>query len=781
MRLKRRYKIALTAVAAVVVVVVAAALLISPIAKSYIEKHSKELTGRVITMDKLRFNIFNGKLHIENIAMREADDSTLFASMSEYNMQIRLLPLIQHRIIIKSVELKRPQVALLQRGSQFNFDDIVELFTSDTTATDSAPSPWEIGIYNIALRNGSMEYKDLLLNADWGFKNLSLDIPGIYFSGKKTDVGLLLNFADGGSLKTSIAYDINKSDYDLKLTLKEFTLTGTLPYLRQWLDIGKVEGYLSADMTITGNVDHLLDIKTSGEVALRDFAIEDTQARKVAGAKAMRVEIAEGDLRRMTYRLTSLSVDSFTTLFEIDKNGGNNLAKLIIPTPPATTPTDTTSTASAPLQLQIAAIDITNGSIDFVDHSTLRPFRYAVSDISLHSRDFDINRRANLTADARMNRRGIAKIRWSGSLNDINNQNILLSLANVDLRDFSPYCEQYTAYPITNGNLTFRSQNIITNRYLNGTNHLDVFKCEVDKKRKELTPEFKIPLRLGLYILKDKKGHINIDLPVKGNLDSPEFSYRKIVLKAIGNVLLKVVTAPFSFMFGGNDNLNAINIDPLQFAFTSEQYASLDKLAQALKDKPEMKLALVQSITLADAVKKQAANNLKMAYYNHTTPRAEGEQQLTMVDFDKIKEIDFKSDEVIAFADSLLQAQGVLPSTLAHGDKPMRLYADVAQSQVIRLLDYRNRTLSDYMATTHGIAADRLKVTTADIEQLKANARHNRYNVALELDGESSSEVSPEAADTTSVAATPSVPLSPTVATDTAAAAAEVSATVQSE
>ena len=77
-----------------------------------------------------------------------------------------------------------------------------------------------------------------------------------------------------------------------------------------------------------------------------------------------------------------------------------------------------------------------------------------------------------------------------------------------------------------------------------------MFEPKVDKKRREIKAEMNIPLKLGLYVLKDKKGHVKMDLPVRGSLDSPEFSYRKIVLKAIGNVLLKVVTAPFSFLSG---------------------------------------------------------------------------------------------------------------------------------------------------------------------------------------------------------------------------------------
>lgn len=231
-----------------------------------------------------------------------------------------------------------------------------------------------------------------------------------------------------------------------------------------------------------------------------------------------------------------------------------------------------------------------------------RPFEYTVSQIGMHSRDFDPSKHNKLTVDARMQKTGSAKLRWEGALDNIDNQNITLWLSNLDLRDFGPYCEHFTAYPLTKGNLTFRSQNVIRDRYLDGTNHLDMFEPKVDRKRKDIKAEMNIPLKLGLYVLKDKKGHVKMDLPVRGSLDSPEFSYRKIVLKAIGNVLLKVVTAPFSFLSGNRDNLEYINIDPQQYAFTSEQYASLDKIAQALRDKPEMHIALTQQLNMRRAL-----------------------------------------------------------------------------------------------------------------------------------------------------------------------------------
>mgnify|MGYP000838900552 CR=1 FL=1 len=332
-----------------------------------------------------------------------------------------------------------------------------------------------------------------------------------------------------------------------------------------------------------------------------------------------------------------------------------------------------------------------------------------------HSRDFDPSKHNKLTVDARMQKTGSAKLRWEGALDNIDNQNITLWLTNLDLRDFGPYCEHYTAYPLTKGNLTFRSQNVIRDRYLDGTNHLDMFEPKVDKKRREIKAEMNIPLKLGLYVLKDKKGHVKMDLPVRGSLDSPEFSYRKIVLKAIGNVLLKVVTAPFSFLSGNKENIEYINIDPLQYVFTSEQYASLDKIAQALQDKPEMHIVLTQRVNMRRALPRQAAGALRMAYAEHLkSADTTGRQPMSMLEYEKIQQTDIRTPAIMAFADSLLTRQGISPQGLSADDK----------------------ALAEYMQSTHGATAPAFRVQTMDSLALPNYTGRDRYTIALEVDGE---------------------------------------------
>ncbi len=671
-----------------------------------------------------------------------SDSATCFA-LDSFDMRMRILPLLSNRVVVKHITFAGLDVKVYQRGNAFSFDDILDHFASDTTAVaePAEPSePWEIGIYNIAVRDSRLFYKDLELNAVWGLNDINLQIPGVYFGGEKTDVGAVLNFAEGGSLATSVAYDINTSEFDIGLKLDGLTLSGMLPYFRQWLDIGAVEGRLSADVRLQGNTEHLLALRTEGTASLADFALKDTRQQPVAGVDTLGLKLAEGDLGQMRFRFERLYVGGFSLDAELTPEG-DNISALMKPSPEAPEqPAEAapeTSSGSAPV-LQIADLEIDGGRVSFRDLTMAKPFEYVVSDIRMRSRDFDPSKRNNLQVDARMQRTGQAKLRWEGTLDDLNNQNITLVLSNLSLRDFTPYCEHFTAYPITGGNLTFRSQNVIRNRYLDGTNHLDAFEPKVDKKRKELKPEMNIPLKLGLYVLRDKKGHVKMDLPVGGNLDSPEFSYRKIVLKAIGNVLLKVVTAPFSFLSGGSKNLEYIAVDPVQYAFTSEQYASFDQIAQMLKDKPEMQIALTQRINLTRALPAQSVNVLRLAYHNSLAAADSTGQRprLSMLEYEKLQQIDIRTPAVGAFADSLLTLRGVSPLGMSPNAKALALYREDALGLLRRMMASRDKALGEYMLTTHGVQAPAFRLQPMDSTALTTYAGRDRYTIALGLDGE---------------------------------------------
>lgn len=758
--MKLTLKILIGLLALIALAVIAVAVFISPVTKKYIEEHDHELIGRSIRMDGLRMNIFTGRVRVEGLCVGGVDDSTTFFRVDSFDMRLKLLPLLKNRIDVPYVTFAGPDVKVYQRGMEFNFDGLLDRFLSDSTEVEETPSePWDIAINNIVIRRGHLFYKDLELNAVWGLNDIDLVIPGVHFSGEKTDVGAVLNFAEGGSLATQVAYDMERSAFDIGVKLRNLTLPGTLPYFQQTLNVTAVEGLLSADMNLHGDVEHLLSVRADGTAELSGFKLYDQQSRPVIGIDTLAMNLAEGDLGRMKFRFERLYVGGFSTFAELTENGNNltDLMKPDAPADPATTATTGEEQAATPdLAFSVADMEIANSRITLRDLTLQQPFEYQISDIRMRSKNFDPEAKNNLMIDAQMQKTGHAKLLWEGTLDDINNQNITLMLTNVALKDFTPYCEHYTAYPLTQGNLTFRSQNVIRNRYLDGTNHLDVFEPKVEKKRKDLKPEMNIPLKLGLYVLKDKKGHVKMDLPVKGSLDSPEFSYRKIILKAIGNVLLKVATAPFSFLGGSKDDLEYINIDACQYAFSSEQYALFDRIAQMIQEKPEMHIALTQRINLTQAVPRQAADVLRMAYAQHqrTADSLAQRPAMSMLEFEKIQQIDIRRPEVVAFADSLLLQNGMI-SRGSPADKAKALYGKEAAQQLRRMMAARNKSLSDYMQRTHNLTAPAFRLQPADSVELQAYAGRDRYTIGLEAEGENLQVAQADSTATTGIAQNP--------------------------
>lgn len=114
--------------------IVIAAIAVSPVAKNYIEKHDRELIGRSIRMERLRMNIFTGRLRIEGLRIGGSEDSTTFFRLDSFEMRMRLWPLLGNRVLVKKISFAGPDVKIYQRGNAFSFDDITARFAGDTTA-----------------------------------------------------------------------------------------------------------------------------------------------------------------------------------------------------------------------------------------------------------------------------------------------------------------------------------------------------------------------------------------------------------------------------------------------------------------------------------------------------------------------------------------------------------------------------------------------------------------------------------------------------------------------
>ena len=587
---RKTVKIILIIVSILAVIIIALAFSISPIAKNYIEKHSKELIGRKVTIQDLHLNIFTGSLKMNFIKMYEANDHQLFASIDTFRMNLTLYKLISKRIEVTEIKVVHPFAEIMQNGSSFNFDDLMPKEDSTKPKAPKSSFPKSIILKNIYVRGGNLIYTDLQLKNTINMVDLGVAIPQLAFDQGNTDAGIHLKIGKQATIDSKMVLNMQTNEYKINLKAGKLPIDIITPYVKAYFNIGKLEGMANCDLLIIGNMKHIMEFKISGTGSATDFSMTNNLGEAVASAKLASTKITKIYLPTDTYLFDFIHASNVNLNFILKPNT-NNVSVLFKPedknTAAATVP-------SAPMTVKIADLHVDNSQLVFTDKTLKAPFSLPIQKIDFVASNFDMNGNNDFKAKAAFPQGGSMHFNWKGNINDLANQQIMINLQNLSLKLFSPYCLSYTAFDITNGNLNFISKNSIRNNNIESMNIMDAYKMSVGKKHKELKPEYKVPLKLALYILKDKDEKIKFEVPVKGSIKDPKFSYRKIIFKTLVNLMVKVAVSPVNFLANSlgmkSDKLEEIAIEPLRSGFTAEQYSQLNDLVRIVKSKPDMVL-----------------------------------------------------------------------------------------------------------------------------------------------------------------------------------------------
>ena len=716
------------------------AVLVSPIAKSYIEKHSVELIGRQITMDKLRVNLFNASVKIEGCHITEQDLKTDFVTFDTLKVAINPFKLISKEVNIRYITLAGPDIKVVNMGERFNFSDLLELGDTTEVDTDTTPSQWAIGIYNINLHSGRITYTDREMNSSWKLQNIKVAIPGLYFGGQETNAGISLALADGGTLTTDATYDADNNKYGLDLRLDKVALRNAEPFAKDFLNgLTSMAGTLSGHLKVDGSLENITDIDISGNLSLNSVAV-DLQKGRLASLNRFAIDINRINPYKNVFDFASVNLSGLSTHFDMYADGTTNFSNLTKdsgPQPADTAakkePTNDTAQAVSPaaapaLLLKVAQLNVENVNITFNDFTMAEPFTYPITNIRMQTDNFVLgDKEKTLMLRAQLPNAGSVMARWRGGMSLNEDQYLYLSLKNVTLKNFSPYVLHYLAYPVKEGVLSFTSENTIRSSQLNGKNKIDIYNLNVEKKRRDLKPEYNIPLRTALYILKDKDDKIQIDLPIKGNINSPEFSYTKIIFKTLGNLLVKVALSPLNFVANNlglsQDELSHVDFSLFQRDLTSEQYEKLSRLADVVKSDPDMTLTLEQSVDYQSALKDLPIFELKREYYLSLNPQKQG-KPLSSLDVASIVDIKDKDKDFRAFAENRLGAS--LEQGIAN-----RFPTDTIDAHVLRLMEMRNRQVGHFLLEKVQVPKEQLVIKSIDFNTLKNGKYESRYKVDL--------------------------------------------------
>ena len=244
----------------------------------------------------------------------------------------------------------------------------------------------------------------------------------------------------------------------------------------------------------------------------------------------------------------------------------------------------------------VGVLQITRGRASLVDRSVKPAATLEMTDLDVVVRGLssEPRSRAQIQADAKVGGAPLSVIgtlhpRFLGDATDL-----AIRSHGIDLTPLGPYVAKYAGYELQKGKLDLDLRYAVKQRTLDAQNvaRIDQFTLGEETPGPDVTS---LPVKLGLAILTDSDGVIEIDVPVDGSIDDPDFSIGRMVWKAVGNLFTKVVTAPFAALgklFGGGERENLERIDFAAGASDLGPAASrtLGVLRKALQERPALRL-----------------------------------------------------------------------------------------------------------------------------------------------------------------------------------------------
>ena len=251
-----------------------------------------------------------------------------------------------------------------------------------------------------------------------------------------------------------------------------------------------------------------------------------------------------------------------------------------------------------PMPISIDTVRVENGALDFSD-LFIKP-KFAADARNLRGRVEGLSSkpstRANVLLEGAVNK--YSPVRISGQINPLTEEkyaDLTMSFDNFDLTSTSPYAGKFAGYTVEKGKLSLELKYKVSGNKFSGKNRIVVKQLTLGE-RVDSPEATDLPVSLAVALLKDPNGNIELNVPVEGDIDDPHFDFGKVIASTLKNTFTKLVSSPFTILGslagGGGENLNNIEFEFGSAKLAPQQVEKLDKLAEALSDRPALLLKI---------------------------------------------------------------------------------------------------------------------------------------------------------------------------------------------
>ncbi|HEY6125421.1 MAG TPA: DUF748 domain-containing protein, partial [Steroidobacteraceae bacterium] len=476
---------------------------------------------------------------------------------------------------------------------------------AETPAAGEAASPWVLSAPDIALEGASMEVEDALVNPAATFTLAPIDVKVAGYS-NAPDTKVQIDAAAGIDGKAKFAAKgevaLDTAALSMHVALSDFNLASLQPYLGAYTQMTLSRGALTAALDVKRSEKSALDISGSVDVA-KLHTIDNALKQEFITWERLRLTGLEYSTEPASLRIATVAANAPYVRLIIAPDQSINVSKVLsapsgsMPTPIQTVKTDADSRIAAPppMRVSIGAVRIVNGAANFADF-WIQP-NYAVNlqnmNGSILGLSSDPKSRAKVQFEGKVDRYAPARI--DGDINLLSAAlytDLEVSFKGVEMTSVTPYSGRFAGYKIEKGKLSIDVAYLVENRTLTAKQKFVIDQLELGE-RVESEDAVRLPLKLAVALLKDRNGVIDIDLPMTGSLDDPQFRMGPLIWKAFVGLIGKAATAPFALLgrlFGGGEEMNLIEFEPGSAALDPAAQEKIVAITRALTERPGLKL-----------------------------------------------------------------------------------------------------------------------------------------------------------------------------------------------
>jgi hypothetical protein len=430
------------------------------------------------------------------------------------------------------------------------------------------------------------------------------------------EVALATPMPRGGRLQGRGTFELEPARMDVRVTLSDVALSPAQPYL----PVGaRVTGKVDGDVRISGTFDPLA-LSVRGAAAAKEFAIADVNRELLT---AQRASVEGVDVQWPgAVRVARVHIERPWMLFEREASGRFPLIELLRPrtTFRASAPAASRSPSGPPpsaesLRYEIGTLSLTDGFGRFVDHTTDPSFAEEVSALNLTVQGIGNTPQSKALTAVRATLGPASPFSVTGQLGTIGappDVDALFTLGAYPAPRANAYLETLFGWTARAGTLGLAAHYRVEGDELDATNDVGASGLQLVRSAARAKPPtwpIGLPLDTFVSLLKDRRGDINLSVPVHGRLSSPEFDLGDAIWSALRGLAIKVVGLPFTaigrLFFTPDSRIESVSINPVTFVPGTAtpgpgMTEHLDRLAAFLKDKPAVRLQLRSVLSLAD-------------------------------------------------------------------------------------------------------------------------------------------------------------------------------------